>query len=297
MYHKPVMLKEAIYGLNIKPNGIYVDVTFGGGGHSKEILKNLTGGKLFAFDQDDDAHKNIIDDSRLTLVKQNFKFMKNYLRLYDSLKVDGILADLGISSHQIDNPERGFSIRFNGELDLRMDASSELTAKKIINKYPEEELVKIFFEYGEVQEARKLAKSIVLNRKNKEINTIDEFKNSAMHLAPRGKENTFFAKIFQALRIEVNKELDALKDLLIQSNEVLNKGGRLVVISYHSLEDRLAKNYIKSGNFEGVINKDFYGNPLVPFNLINRKVIQPSEIEILENNRARSAKLRIAEKI
>jgi 16S rRNA (cytosine1402-N4)-methyltransferase len=296
MYHKPVLLKEAIEGLNIKSDGIYVDVTFGGGGHSAEILKKLKKGKLIAFDQDEDAQKNKIDDEKLTLIKQNFRYMKNFLRLYNLIPVDGIIADLGISSHQIDSAERGFSFKYDGELDLRMSQQSPLNAKKIINEYSEESLKNIFFEYGEIRESAKLTKAIVQSRKNKTINKTDELKSVIEFLATKGKENTFFAKVFQALRIEVNNELGALKELLLQSSEVLKKGGRLAIISYHSLEDRLVKNFIKTGNFEGELKKDFYGNPVLLFNAINKKVILPDESEIMNNNRARSAKLRIAEK-
>ncbi|MDD5570764.1 MAG: 16S rRNA (cytosine(1402)-N(4))-methyltransferase RsmH [Bacteroidales bacterium] len=297
MYHKPVLLKEAIEGLNIKSGGIYVDVTFGGGGHSAEILKKLKKGKLIAFDQDEDAQKNKIEDEKFILIKQNFRYMKNFLRLYNSLPVDGIIADLGISSHQIDSAERGFSFRYDGALDLRMDKQSALNAKKVINDYSEENLKNIFFEYGEIKESSRLAKAIVQSRKNKTINKVDELKSIIGFLAPKGKENTFFAKVFQALRIEVNNELGALKELLLQSVDVLKTGGRLAVISYHSLEDRLVKNFIKTGNFEGELKKDFYGNPVLLFDAINKKVIQPGETEIMNNNRARSAKLRIAEKI
>jgi 16S rRNA (cytosine1402-N4)-methyltransferase len=296
-YHNPVLLKECIEGLNIDPAGIYVDVTFGGGGHSREILKHLTTGKLFAFDQDEDAVKNKINDERFVLVKQNFKYLKNMLRMYQALPIDGLLADLGVSSHQFDIAERGFSIRFDeAKLDMRMDKNVKQTAADILNTSAEEELKNIFKLYGEIDNAGSLARLITHARKEKKMETVGDLKQVIEKVVKRGRENKYYAQVFQALRIEVNKEMEALKELLTQSLEVLKPGGRLVVISYHSLEDRLVKNIMRSGKFEGEVEKDFFGNQLTPFTQITRKPITPSEEEITENNRARSAKLRIAEK-
>jgi len=295
-YHNPVLLKECIEGLNINPEGVYVDVTFGGGGHSREILKQLTTGKLYAFDQDEDAVKNSIDDDRFVLIKQNFRYLKNFLKMYDTLPIDGLLADLGVSSHQFDEAERGFSIRFDTKLDMRMDQNAKQTAAEVLNTYSEEDLKRIFRLYGEVENAGYLASIIFHNRKDKQIVTVNDLKTMIVKCVKRGRENQYYAQVFQALRIEVNKELDVLQDLLMQSLEVLKPGGRLVVISYHSLEDRLVKNIMRSGKFEGDVEKDFYGNPLTPFMQITRKPIVPSEKENEENSRARSAKLRIAEK-
>lgn len=295
-YHQPVLLKECIDGLNINPEGIYVDVTFGGGGHSREILKHLTTGKLYAFDQDEDAVKNKIDDERFILIKQNFRYLKNFLKMYNALPIDGLLADLGVSSHQFDEAERGFSTRFEAKLDMRMDRSSKLTAADVLNTYGEEELKHIFKLYGEVNNAGRLAYVIFHSRKEKQIETVSDLKTTIEKCVKRGRENQYYAQVFQALRIEVNKELDVLKDLLMQSLDVLKPGGRLVVISYQSLEDRLVKNIIRSGKFEGEVDKDFFGNQLTPFKAIGRKPIIPSDTEISENSRARSAKLRIAEK-
>ncbi len=296
-YHNPVLLNNCIEGLNINPDGIYVDVTFGGGGHSKEILKHLKKGKLFGFDQDADALKNKIEDTRFMLIPQNFKYMKKFLKLNGVTEVDGILADLGVSSHQFNVAERGFSIRFDGELDMRMNQSASLTAKQVVNEYSEEELKKVFATYGEVDNAYRLAKTIFGERKKEKINTIKDLKKAIDSCINKRKENQYLAQVFQALRIEVNNELEVLKDYLIQSLEILKPKGRLVVMSYHSLEDRLVKNFFRSGKFEGEIEKDFYGNSLAPFTLITRKAIIPSDEEIEKNNRARSAKLRIAEKI
>jgi len=296
-YHTPVLLTESIDGLQIKPQGVYVDITFGGGGHSREILKKLNEGKLIAFDQDDDALQNLIDDERFIFVNHNFRFLKNFLKYHGFETVDGILADLGVSSHHFDQPERGFSFRYDGGLDMRMNRSAKVSAKDIINQYPEQKLAKIFWEYGELKNSRKLAKVIVNNRTDKEINTIKSFTDLLMPFIPKHAEYKFLAKIFQALRIEVNREMDFLKEMLLQTTEVIKPGGRLVVITYHSLEDRLVKNFIKNGKFEGEAEKDFYGRTNVPFKAINRKVITPNEKEIAENNRARSAKLRIAEKL
>lgn len=297
MYHNPVLLKESVDGLNIEEGGVYVDTTYGGGGHSLEILKRFKKGSLIAFDQDEEALANLIDDERLVLINQNFRFMKNFLKLYKAVPVNGILADLGISSHQIDKPERGFSVRYEAELDLRMDKKKSLTGRKLVNEYSEKQLRDIFFSYGELKNAFKIARLIETARSEKEITTTNELKEVLGKVAPRGSENKFFARVFQAIRIEVNDELGALRELLKQSSELLDTGGRLVVISYHSLEDRLVKNFVKAGNFEGNIEKDFYGNPLVDFKLINRKPIIPSDEEIARNSRARSAKLRIVEKI
>ena len=296
-YHTPVLLKESIDGLQIKPQGTYADVTFGGGGHSREILKKLNKGKLVAFDQDDDALQNLIDDDRFIFVNHNFRFLKNFLKYHGFETIDGLLADLGVSSHHFDQPERGFSFRYDGDLDMRMNRSARVSAKDIINQYPEQELAKIFWEYGELKNSRKLAKVIVSNRADKEINTIKSFTDLLMPFIPKHAEHKFLAKIFQALRIEVNREMEFLKEMLLQSADVIKPGGRLVVITYHSLEDRLVKNFIKNGKFEGEAEKDLYGRTDVPFKAINRKVITPDEEEIAENNRARSAKLRIAERL
>jgi 16S rRNA (cytosine1402-N4)-methyltransferase len=295
-YHNPVLLKECIEGLNIDPKGIYVDVTFGGGGHSREILKHLTTGKLYAFDQDEDAIKNNIVDERFVLIRQNFRYLKNFLKMYNALPVDGLLADLGVSSHQFDEAGRGFSTRFDAKLDMRMDQNDKLTAADILNTYSEEDLKRIFKLYGEVENAGRLAYVIFHARKEKQIETVNDLKVAIEKCVRRGRENQYFAQVFQALRIEVNKELDVLKDLLTQSLEVLKPGGRLVVIAYHSLEDRLVKNIMRSGKFEGEVDKDFFGNQLTPFKQITRKPVVPTEKENEENSRARSAKLRIAEK-
>lgn len=298
VYHVPVMLQECIEALDIKPDGIYVDVTFGGGGHSREILKKLgPKGRLIAFDQDPDAIKNAIDDERFVLVHQNFRFLKNCLRLQGVKEVDGILADLGVSSHQFDDASRGFSIRFDADLDMRMDQVSDLDARKVVNTYSEDELHRIFGMYGEVQNAKSLAKTIVTARLSKPINTIAELKEAIKRLVPKGKEHKYHAQVFQALRIEVNKELDALQEFLTQSPLVLKEGGRLVVMSYHSLEDRLVKNFMLKGKFRGEVEKDFYGNEIKPFRVLTRKAITAAEEEVKNNNRARSAKLRVAEKI
>lgn len=297
MYHKPVFLNECIDGLAIKPDGIYVDVTFGGGGHAAKILEKLSTGKLIAFDQDEDALANSFQDSRFLLIRKNFRYLKNYLKLHKAIPVDGILADLGISSHQIDTPERGFSIRFNGPLDLRMDNTKETTAANLLNEYSERELRNLFFEYGEIKNSSKLARTIVEYRSQTPIKTIEQFKEVIASCIERGKENKYLAKVFQALRMVVNEEITVLKEMLLQTEHALKPGGRLVIISYHSLEDRLVKNYMKSGNFSGEIKKDFYGNPLVPFKMITRKAKLPDEVELTENPRSRSAKLRIAEKL
>jgi 16S rRNA (cytosine1402-N4)-methyltransferase len=296
-YHVPVMLQQCIEALNIRPDGTYVDVTFGGGGHSREIIKHLgEGGRLLAFDQDADAQQNIIADDRFEFVDQNFRYLKNFTRLHNAIPVDGILADLGVSSYQFDQAERGFSIRFDAELDMRMNQSSTLTAKEVVNTYGEADLHRIFGIYGEIKNAKSLAKTIVTARLNGSLNTVADLKNAINSLIPKGKENKYLAQVFQALRIEVNQELEALKDFLIQSAEVLVSGGRLVVMSYHSLEDRLVKNFIAKGKFSGEVEKDFYGNDQKPFDAVSRGAITASEEEIKNNNRARSAKLRIAVK-
>ena len=286
-------------GLQIKPEGIYVDVTFGGGGHSMAILENLKEGKLIAFDQDEDARKQAenISSRSFTFCQANFRYMKQYLKLNAVKEVDGILADLGISSHQIDSPARGFSTRFEGPLDMRMDQKGKLTAARILNEYSEEALHKIFGMYGELRNARTAAKTIVVARANNSFATTLDLKAALQSIAPRGKEFKYFAQVFQALRIEVNQEMQALEDFLHQCGDVMKAGGRLVVMSYHSLEDRMVKNYINTGKVFGELEKDFYGNPIKPFQSINRKPIEASDEEVAENNRARSAKLRVAEKL
>ncbi len=296
-YHVPVLLEETVNGLNIKPDGIYVDATYGGGGHSKEILSRLDEkGKLYAFDQDEDAIKNKIDDDRLTLIEGNFENLKKYLRVEGIREVDGILADLGISSHQINMPKRGFSIRFDEKLDMRMDKHTSFSAFDVINKYDERDLRIVFSQYGDLKNASTLARSIVKAREDKQILTTGELIEIVSKHFPKLKQNKFLAKLFQAIRIEVNGEMDALKSLLLQSADVIKKGGRLSVISYHSLEDRLVKRFIRDGMFEGQAEKDIYGNVSVPFKKV-KKLIIPSEEEIKQNSRARSAKLRIGEKL
>ncbi|GGG96767.1 16S rRNA (cytosine(1402)-N(4))-methyltransferase RsmH [Pedobacter zeae] len=297
-YHVPVMLQPCIDGLNIKPDGVYVDVTFGGGGHSKEILKHLgPKGTLIAFDQDPDAQANIPSDERFVFIDQNFGFLKNNLRLKGFRQVDGILADLGVSSHQFDVPERGFSIRHNADLDMRMDQHRNLTAAEILNTYAEDKLHKIFGIYGEVKNAKSLARAIVTARLEKPFTDINSLKSAISAYIPKGKENKYLAQVFQALRIEVNAEIQVLEDFLQQAAEVLKPGGHLVVMSYHSLEDRPVKNFMAKGKFQGEVEKDFFGNQQKPFNVITRKAIVATDEEIVQNNRARSAKLRIAEKI
>lgn len=296
-YHIPVLLHAAVKGLQLQTNGIYVDVTFGGGGHSREILSSFSEGKLIGFDQDADAKRNIPADPRFIFVPQNFSQLQQALNEIEIYSVNGILADLGVSSHQFDNPERGFSIRFDAELDMRMDLSQSLSAKVVLNEYEENELKFILQTYGEVEQAGRLVRAISEKRKENPIETTGELLNLINRIAPRQKEKQYQAKVFQAIRIEVNRELEVLKDFLKQSLEVLSPGGRLVVISYHSLEDRLVKNFMKTGNFEGDLKKDFYGNPIRPFTEITRKPIIPDDAEIELNPRARSAKLRIAEKI
>lgn len=298
-YHEPVMLQQCLEGLAIKPNGIYVDLTFGGGGHSKAILEKLTDGKLLGFDQDQDAEANAeeIEHPGFEFVQANFRFVKKYLKLYRVKEVDGVLADLGVSSHQFNKAERGFSTRFDAELDMRMDQHAPVSAKEVVNEYSESDLHKIFGLYGEVRNAKTLASAIVSARANAPINTIGELKEILQKFAKRGRENKYYAQVFQALRIEVNEELKALEEALLQMEEVIKPGGRLVVMSYHSLEDRLVKNFINKGKLDGEEEKDFYGNVLKPFKAINRKPITAEEDELTSNNRARSAKLRIAERL
>ena len=297
-YHVPVMLKECIDGLNINPSGVYVDVTFGGGGHSREILKNLgKDGVLIAFDQDPDAQRNKIDDPRFKFVDQNFGFLKNNLRLLGYKQVDGILADLGVSSHQFNEPSRGFSTRFDADLDMRMDKHRPLTAAIVLNTYPEDKLHKIFGIYGEVKNAKSLAATIVASRVNKSIATLADFKAIIAAHIPKGKENKYMAQVFQALRIEVNAEIEVLENFLEQTASVLKPGGRLVVMSYHSLEDRPVKSFIAKGKFRGEVEKDFFGNEQKPFKSITRKAVVANEEELSLNSRARSAKLRIGERL
>ncbi|WP_206196620.1 MULTISPECIES: 16S rRNA (cytosine(1402)-N(4))-methyltransferase RsmH [Flavobacterium] len=296
-YHNPVLLHPTVDGLNIKPDGIYVDVTFGGGGHSKEILKRLgPNGKLFAFDQDEDALANALPDERFTLINENFRFIKRFLRFHGVKSVDGILADLGVSSHQFDVPERGFSTRFDAELDMRMSQKNDLNAYRVVNEYEEQDLRRVFFDYGELKNAPLLARTIVEAREHQPIKTTDDLKDVLAKYLPERVKNKILAQIYQAIRIEVNQEMDVLKEFIEQSLEILNPGGRFSVISYHSLEDRLVKRFIKNGMFEGEPERDFYGNFSVPYKTIG-KLIVPDDAEIKINNRARSAKLRIAEKI
>ncbi len=296
MYHTPVLLDESIKGLMIARGGTYVDVTFGGGGHSARILDELKGGRLIAFDRDVDAVGNIIDDKRFLLVNADYRYIKNYLKLQDAIPCDGILADLGISSHQIDDPERGFSTRFDGGLDMRMDERDGTSAADVVNNYTEEELTDIFRRYGEIKNSRKLAGAIVMGRSGGQINTTTELKSIAIRCAQRNQEHKYLAQVFQAIRIEVNRELESLELFLEKALEVLKPGGRMVVISYHSLEDRLVKNFFRSGNIAGKTEQDFYGNLQSELQVITKKPIVPGEEEIERNPRARSAKLRIAEK-
>lgn len=296
-YHDPVLLFHSVDGLNIKADGIYVDVTYGGGGHAAEILKRLGAeGRLFAFDQDEDAIANKTDDTRLVFIQENFRFMKNHLRFHGVKKVDGILADLGVSSHQFDRPERGFSTRFDSLLDMRMSQTATLTARRVINDYEEEALKKMFFEYGDLTNAKALAATIANVRKEKAIESSLELKTVLKRFLPPHHEHKVLAKIFQAIRIEVNQEIEALKEMLAQAEQILNPGGRLVVISYHSLEDRLVKRFMRNGLFEGEPQRDVFGNYEVPFKKIGG-LIMPTKDEVKKNNRARSAKLRVAEKV
>jgi 16S rRNA (cytosine1402-N4)-methyltransferase len=296
-YHVAALLEESIRGLNIRPSGIYVDVTFGGGGHSGEILKHLTNGRLIAFDHDEDAERNVFSDNHFIFLNQNFRFLKNNLKFNGISSVDGIIADLGVSFHQFDEPARGFTFRQDAPLDMRMNISGQQKASDLLATLGETELADLLYEYGELTNSRKIARAIVIARIEKPLLTVNDINKVIGKLAPFRQEHKFYAKVFQALRIAVNHEIDYLKEMLKQALEVLNHEGRLVVITYHSLEDRVVKNFMKTGNFNGEDNKDFYGNPVTPFRLINRKVIIPGEEEISLNNRARSARLRIAEKI
>ena len=296
MYHNPVMLDKCIEGLNIEPSGVYVDVTFGGGGHSRAILERLTTGHLYAFDQDEDAAQNAFDDERFTFIPQNFRYFKNFIQLYHGGKVDGIIADLGVSSHQFDTPEKGFSTRFDGPLDMRMSQMTPNDAATVVNTYDHEALTRILRLYGEMQPPHLIASDIIMARDAEPIETTAQLKAAVQNRLPRGKENKVLAQLFQALRIEVNQELDTLCTFLSQCPDVLKPGGRLVVMSYHSLEDRLVKNFMKTGNAEGKEDKDFFGNLQTPYTIITRKPIVPTDEEIENNSRARSAKLRIAER-
>lgn len=296
-YHNPVMLKECINGLNIKPNGVYVDATFGGGGHSKAILDNLSGGKLYSFDQDHDVNQNLFQDKRFKFIKSNFRYIKKFLKVEGVEKIDGLLADLGVSSHQIDSPKRGFSIRFNEKLDMRMNMEIPKSAVNILNEYSKEKLSEIFRRYGEFSNSNLIADKIIEFRKSNVIANTNDLIISLKVLTPTSKKNKFLARVFQAIRIEVNDELSCLIDLLNSCNELLKTNARIVVISYHSLEDRIVKNFIKKGNVEGKLVKDFFGNVKRNFKQLNNKIICPKEEEILNNPRSRSAKLRIAERI
>ncbi len=293
-YHNPVLLTESIENLAINPNGVYIDATFGGGGHSKEILKHLQNGHLYGFDQDDDARQNIPNSSNFTFIHHNFRYIRHFMRYYNVAQVDGILADLGVSSHHFDTPERGFSFRFNAPLDMRMDQTTKLTAATILNTYEEADLRRIFKEYGEIANAYKLAQIIVRERESSSIETTEQLKNIGKRLTNPKTETKYLSQIFQALRIEVNDEMGVLRDFLQAGLAVLKPGGRFVVITYHSLEDRMVKNFFKTGNCNGEMEKDFYGNVQTPFELVSKKAIVPTEKEIEVNNRARSAKLRVA---
>lgn len=298
-YHVPVLLKQSVDGMDVKPESICVDVTFGGGGHSREILSRLgNGGLLFSFDQDEDAVENAIDDKRFVFVRSNFRYLKNFLKYHGVESVDSVLADLGVSSHHFDASERGFSFRFEDiDLDMRMNQQSKKTAATVLNDYSEEELADVFYLYGELKQARRIASAIVRKRQEQKFEKISDFLEVMEQFSKKEKEKKIFAQAFQALRIEVNEEMEALKEMLQQTQDVLKEGGRVSVITYHSLEDRLVKNFFKTGNFEGRLDKDFYGNINSPFRLVNNKVIIPSDEELVVNPRSRSAKLRIAEKI
>ena len=296
MYHQPVLLNECVKGLNIKPEGCYADVTFGGGGHSRAILEQLSTGHLYAFDQDEDAAANVIDDERFTFIPQNFSYFKNFIQMYHNGPIDGVIADLGVSSHQFDTPEKGFSTRFEGRLDMRMSQSNPVDAATVVNTYELDALSRVLSLFGELPNARQLATDIVMARDAMPIETTNQLKEAVQGRLPRGRENKVLAQLFQALRIEVNHEMEALTSFLSQCADMLKPGGRLVVLSYHSLEDRLVKNFTRTGNADGKEEKDFFGNPITPYIIINRKPIVPSEEEIASNSRARSAKLRIAER-
>ncbi|MES2656709.1 MAG: 16S rRNA (cytosine(1402)-N(4))-methyltransferase RsmH [Bacteroidota bacterium] len=299
MYHNPVMLNECLDALNIKPDGVYVDITFGGGGHSRAILNKLgKKGKLIVFDQDEDAKRNLISDERFIFIDQNFEFLKNHIQYQGFDKVDGLLGDLGVSSHQFDEGERGFSIRFDdAKLDMRMSQHQALSAFEVVNNYTAENLANVLYKYGELHNSRKMAADIIAARNGKAIETIGDFKAAIKHLAPKFKDFKFYAQVFQAIRIEVNNELQVLERMLLQCGDIIKPTGKLVIMSYHSLEDRLVKNYMNSGNFLGELDKDFFGNINRPFNPLNKKAIVASDSEQEENNRSRSAKLRVAEKI
>ncbi|HKK63710.1 MAG TPA: 16S rRNA (cytosine(1402)-N(4))-methyltransferase RsmH [Bacteroidales bacterium] len=297
-YHRPVLLNESIQGLDIKPKGVYIDLTFGGGGHARRILEQLgRKGRLLAFDQDPDAKVNLPDDKRLIFIHANFRYLKNFLRYYEIEAVDGVLADLGISSHQIDEPDRGFSFRADATLDMRMNPASGNSAERVLNDYDESDLRMVLKQYGELKNAGRIANCIAEARSEKRIKTTVQLADIIKDLAPRDRQAKFFAKVYQAVRIEVNDEITALKEMLGQTPNCMREGGRLVVITYHSIEDRLVKNFMKSGNVAGKMEKDFYGNLMTPWRLVNRSVIVPGENEILENRRARSAKLRVSERV
>lgn len=298
MYHNPVLLEESVSALSIAPEGVYVDVTLGGGGHSRRILECLSdSGRLVAFDQDKDSAANVPDDPRVVFVPSNFKHLKRFLQYHQAYPVNGILADLGVSSHQFDTPERGFSHRFDGVLDMRMNAAAGFSAADVVNRYSEQRLSELFYLYGELHDARRLARLIVKKREENAIETTGQLRDTLSDYLPKGKENKVLSQIFQAIRIEVNNEYEVLREFLAQTPDALLPGGRLVVISYHSLEDKLVKNFMRSGNLEGKIEKDFYGNQLTPFKMITRKAMVPNEHEVEANSRARSAKLRVAEKL
>ena len=297
-YHVPVLLKESVDGLDIKPDGVYIDVTFGGGGHSKEILTRLgKKGHLYSFDQDADAEKNIVDYDRFTFVRSNFRYIKNWMRYYEVDKIDGLLADLGVSSHHLDDENRGFSFRYEAPLDMRMNKRAGQTAADILNNYSEEQIADILYIYGELKNARRIASAIVKSRQSKRVETTGDLLNATTGLFAKEREKKEMAKLFQALRIEVNHEMDALKDMLNGAQDLLKEGGRLSVITYHSLEDRIVKNFIKAGNAEGKVNQDFFGRIEAPFRAVNNKIVVPDESEQESNPRSRSAKLRIAEKV
>ncbi len=297
IYHTPVLLNESVDGLDINPEGIYVDATFGGGGHSREIIHRLKTGRLIAFDQDEDAERNVINDDRFLFINQNFRYVRNNLRYHGIQSIDGLLADLGVSSHHLDVPGRGFSFSRKGMLDMRMNRRASLTAVKVLNSYSEEDLQEIFSSFGEIRNSKKLVHHIIEARKEQEIKEIQQFIEVVGPCIPVKHESKYLARVFQALRIEVNRELECLKELLMQCVDLIKKNGRLVLITYHSLEDRMVKNFIRSGNVNGVLDKDFYGNIAVPFEAVNKKVIIPGEEEVRKNSRARSAKLRVARKV
>ena len=296
-YHQPVLLKESIEGLNVRPDGIYIDLTFGGGGHSKEILKRLKAGRLIAFDQDPDAEQNVPEDEKFRFIRSNFRYVGNWLKFHGVSKVDGALADLGLSSWHLEMPERGFSFRFNSVLDMRMNPEAGLTAREVLNKYSEEKLVKVFREYGEIENALKLSKLVIKAREDSPIERVDDLLRGIGECLPGHYQQKYLAKVFQALRIEVNDEINALTEMLEQLTGLLKKGARFCVITYHSIEDRIVKNMFRTGNVEGILQKDFYGHPQLVYHQVNRNVIVAGDDELRQNPRSRSAKLRIAEKI